>query len=117
MIVAFANCPVESATTYFAGVVTVPLKDGSGSKVTVPLALAVYVPSLATVSESKVQLVVGVEVVAHNFTEEGVNVAPAPAASFVRTVIVWFVSYAPVDVSFTAVGAGGTTGVRVDVAF
>jgi hypothetical protein len=60
--------------------------------------------------------VLAVDVVAHNFTEDAVSVAPDPAASFVSGEIVWFVSYAPVDVSFDAVGTGGTLGVNVDVA-
>jgi hypothetical protein len=62
------------------------------------------------------QLVLAVEVVAHNFTEDAVSVAPAPAASFVSGKIVWLVSYAPVEVSLAAVGTGGIIGVKVDVA-
>jgi hypothetical protein len=71
---------------------------------------------LGTVNVDKLQLALAVEVVAHNFTELAVNVAPDPAASFVSGEIVWLVSYAPVDVSFDAVGTGGTLGVNVDVA-
>ena len=82
-----------------------------------PLALAVYVPSLATVSELKVHELFGVEVVAHSLTVDATRVAGAVTASFVNTEIVWLTSYAPVDVSFTATGATGTTGVKVDVAF
>ena len=63
----------------------VPLKDGNGSNVTVPFALAVYVPSPTTVKVGNVQLLFAVAVVAHNFTDEGVNVAPAPATSLVKT--------------------------------
>ena len=64
----------------------------------------------------RLQLVLAVEVVAHNFTEDAVSVAPAPAASFVSGEIVWLVSYAPVEVSLAAVGTGGIIGVKVDVA-
>ena len=73
-------------------------------------------PSLGTVNVVRLQLVLAVDVVAHNFTEDAVSVAPDPAASFVSGEIVWLVSYAPVDVSFDAVGTGGTLGVNVDVA-
>ena len=44
------------------------------------------------------------------------SVAPAPAASPVNTSITWFVLYAPVDVSSSAVGGGGIVGVKVAVA-
>jgi hypothetical protein len=64
----------------------------------------------------RLQLVLAVEVVAHNFTEDAVSVASAPAASFVSGEIVWLVSYAPVEVSLAAVGTGGIIGVKVDVA-
>ena len=74
-------------------------------------------PSLATVKESKVQLVFGVDVVAQSLTVDATKIAGAVTASFVKTEIVWLTSYAPVDVSFTATGATGTTGVKVDVAF
>lgn len=73
-------------------------------------------PSFGTVNVVRLQLALAVEVVAHNFTEDAVNVAPEPGVSFVRGEIVWFVSYAPVDVSFMAVGTGGIIGVKVDVA-
>jgi hypothetical protein len=73
-------------------------------------------PSSGTVNVVRLQLVLAVDVVAHNFTEDAVSVAPDPAASFVSGEIVWLVSYAPVDVSFDAVGTGGTLGVNVDVA-
>ena len=72
---------------------------------------------MATVNVDKSQLAFAVEVVAQSFTLVGTNVAPEPGVSFVKIVIVWFVSYAPVDVSLLAIGAGGTVGVNVDVAF
>ena len=73
-------------------------------------------PSLGTVNVVKLQPALAVEVVAHNFTELAVKVAPDPGESFVRGEIVWLVLYAPVDVSFVAVGTGGMIGVNVDVA-
>ena len=82
VIVALATWPVESVTTYFTGV-AVPLKVGKGSKVTVPLAFTVYVPSPAIVNVVRLQLALAVLVVAHNFTLLDTNVAPLPAASFV----------------------------------
>ena len=87
MIVASSVRPVESATMYFTAEAT-PLKVGSGSNVTVPLALTVYVPSFATVKVDNEQLALTVAVVAHNFTLPVTNVAPAPAVSLVRIVIV-----------------------------
>ena len=84
VMVAPTFCKVESATTYLTAV-AVPLKVGNGSKVTVPFEFAVYVPSPVTVNDGNVQLASAVEVVAHNFTDEGVNVAPAPATSLVKT--------------------------------
>ena len=66
---------------------------------------------------SRSQLAFRVDVVAHNFTEVATSVAPAPATSPVNTSMTWFVSYAPVEVSLSAVGGGGIVGVNVDVAF
>ena len=63
------------------------------------------------------QLALAVEVVAQSFTDVVVSVAPEPAVSPVRTSITCAVLYAPVEVSLSAVGAGGTTGVKVDDAF
>jgi hypothetical protein len=77
VIVALATWPVESVTTYFTGV-AVPLKVGKGSKVTVPLAFTVYVPSPAIVNVVRLQLALAVLVVAHNFTLLDTNVAPLP---------------------------------------
>ena len=57
------------------------------------MALAVYVPSLATVKESKVQLVFGVDVVAQSLTVDATKVAGAVTASFVKTEIVWLVQF------------------------
>ena len=82
----------------------------------VPLAFTAYVPSFGTVNVVRLQLAFAVAVVEHNLTEVGTNVAPDPAESFVNGEIVWLVSYAPVEVSFVAVGTGGTIGVNVDVA-
>ena len=48
----------------------------------------------------------------HNLTVATLHsapVTPPPGTSFVNGVMVWFVSYAPVDVSFTMVSAGATT--------
>ena len=73
-------------------------------------------PWLGTVNVVKLQLTFAVEVVAHNFTEDAVSVAPEPAASFVSGEIVWLESYAPVEMSLVAVGTGGIIGVNVDVA-
>jgi hypothetical protein len=87
VMVAFVTCPVESTTTYFTGD-AVPVKDGKGSNVTVPLALTVYVPSPATVKVVRLQLELTVLVVAHNFTLLVTNVAPLPATSFVNGAIV-----------------------------
>jgi len=93
------------------------VKLGSGSNVTVPFELTVYVPWLATVNVVKVHEAFAVEVVAHSFTVNGSKIAGAVAVSFDNGEIVWLVSYAPDDVSFTASGGAGIVGVKVDVAF
>jgi hypothetical protein len=103
-----------SATTYFTGE-AVPTNDGNGSNVTVPFTLTVYVPSFGTVNVVKLQLAFAVDVVAHNFTVLATKVAGFVAESLLNGEIVWLVSYAPVDVSFTPTGGAGITGVRVDV--
>ena len=90
---------------------------GNGLNVTVPFVFTVYVPSPSTLSSVSEQSAFAVVVVAQSFTDVVVSVAPAPAASPVSTSITWFVSYAPLEVSLSAVGAGGTIGVNVDVAF
>jgi hypothetical protein len=87
VIVALASCVVESATTYFTGE-AVPVKVGNGSNVTVPFAFTVNVPWFATVKVVRLQLAFEVPVVAHNFTEDAVSVAPEPAVSFVKGEIV-----------------------------
>jgi hypothetical protein len=104
-----------SATTYFTGD-AVPTNVGNGSNVIVPFAFTVYVPSFDTVSVVSVQLAFTVDVVAHSFTLLATKVAGVVAESFVRGEIVWLVSNAPVDVSFTATGGAGMTGVIVEVA-
>ena len=86
VIVAPANWPVESVTAYFTGA-AVPLKVGNGSNVTVPFAFAVYVPSPVTVNVGNVQLLLAVEVVAHNFTDDATNVTGETTVSFVNTEI------------------------------
>jgi hypothetical protein len=91
VMVAFVTCPVESTTTYFTGD-AVPVKDGKGSNVTVPLALTVYVPSPATVKVVRLQLELTVLVVAHNFTLLAINVAGDVTVSLIKIEIVWFVS-------------------------
>ena len=73
-------------------------------------------PSPATVNVVRLHEVFTVEVVAHKRTVLGANVAGEVTVSFVRTEIVWFVSYAPDDVSLTATGGAGITGVKVEVA-
>ena len=91
VIVALVTWPVVSVTTYFTGE-AVPTNVGSGSNVTVPFAFTVYVPSLGTVKEERLQLAFAVEVVAHNFTDEGTNVAGVVAESLFNGEIVWLVS-------------------------
>ena len=103
VIVAPPNKVVESAATYFTGE-AVPTKVGNGSNVTVPFAFAVYVPSPATVNVDNVQLPFAVLVVAHNLTDDAVIVSDALGVSFVRTVMTWLVSYAPLDVSSARTG-------------
>ena len=78
--------------------------------------MTVYVPWLATVNVVRLQLAFAVAVVAHNFTVLATRVAGDVTVSFVKIVMVWFVSYAPVEVSFVATGGAGITGVSVDVA-
>jgi hypothetical protein len=87
VIVAPVTWPVESATTYFTAV-AVPLNVGSGSKVTVPFAFTVYVPSPATVNVVRLQLALAVLVVAHNFTLLAIKVAGDVTVSFVKMEIV-----------------------------
>jgi hypothetical protein len=53
----------------------------------------------------------------HNFTDVATSGAlAAPAVSFANGLIIWFVSYAPVEMSLVAAGGGGTIGVNVLVA-
>lgn len=104
-----------SCTTYFTGE-AVPVKVGNGSKVTVPFAFTVYVPWFATTNEVELQLAFAVNVDAHNFTLLATSVAGDVAKSFVSTEMSWLVSKAPLEVSFTAIGGAGTTGVNVEVA-
>jgi hypothetical protein len=104
-----------SATTYFTGD-AVPTNVGNGSKVIVPFAFTVYVPSFGTVSVVRLQLAFAVDVVAQSFTLVGTNVAGVVTESLLKGEIVWLVSNAPVEVSFTATGGAGITGVRVEVA-
>jgi hypothetical protein len=80
VMVAEATRPLTSATTYFTGD-AVPTKVGNGSKVTVPFALTVYVPSPPTVSVVSVQLAIAVEIFAHKRTLLGTSVAGATAES------------------------------------
>jgi hypothetical protein len=87
VMVAPVTWPVVSATTYFTGE-AVPRNVGNGSKVIVPFAFTVYVPSFGTVNVVRLQLAFAVEVVAHNFTDEGTNVAPEPGVSFASGEIV-----------------------------
>jgi hypothetical protein len=87
VIVAPVTCPVESATTYFTGEAS-PVKEGSGSKVTVPFALTVYVPSPEIVNVVRLQLALAVLVVAHNFTLLAIKVAGDVTVSFVKMEIV-----------------------------
>ena len=73
-------------------------------------------PSFGTVKVVKLQLAFTVDVVAHSFTVLGTNVAGDVTVSLPSIEIVWFVSNAPVDVSFTPTGGAGITGVSVEVA-
>ncbi len=73
-------------------------------------------PSPATVNDVRLHEAFAVDVDEHKRTVLGTNVAGDVTVSFVRTEIVWFVSYAPDDVSLTATGGAGITGVNVDVA-
>ena len=73
-------------------------------------------PSFGTVNTVRLQLAFAVDVVAHNFTVLATNVAGDVTVSLLNGEIVWLVSYAPVEVSFTATGGAGITGVRVEVA-
>ena len=107
-------CPKESTTTYLIGV-AVPIKVGSGSKVTAPVdAFSVYVPWLATVSVVDVHE--AVEVTELRQIPVGIDTsdAPTPAESFDVGVKVWLVSNAPLPESAAAVGGGTTVGVMVD---
>jgi hypothetical protein len=87
VIVAFVTWPVVSATMYFTGE-AVPTNVGSGSNVTVPFALTVYVPSFGTVNVVRLQLAFAVEVVAHNFTVLATNVAGDVTVSLLNGEIV-----------------------------
>ena len=58
-----------------------------------------------------------VDVVAHSFTDVATRVAGLFAPSLVAGVIVWLVSYAPLEMSFVALGGAGIIGVSVEVAF
>ena len=103
-----------------------PVNVGNGLNVTVPSSFTVYVPSPGTVRDVLVQLgAVSASFVPdvagssspHNFTVDATSGALEwPGSSLSRMSITWFVSYGPVEVSFSKSGAGGTTGVRVLVA-
>ena len=80
VIVALATCDIPSCTTYFTGD-AVPLKVGYGSKVTVPFAFTVYVPSFGTSRNERLQLASAVDVVAHSFTDEASSAESVPAES------------------------------------
>ena len=116
VIVALVCWLLVSVTTYFTGVAA-PLNVGSGSNVTVPSGLTVYVPSLGTTSESKLHELLADDVVKHNFKVLGIYVAGAVVVSLDNGEITWLVSYAPLGVSLLATGAAGITGVKVDVDF
>ena len=95
-----------------------PAKVSNGLNVTVPSGFTVYVPSPGTVTEVLSQLL-GVcnGSMPHNFTVDATSGALEwPGSSLSSMSITWFVSYGPVEVSFSSSGAGGTTGVRVLVA-
>ena len=96
-----------------------PVNVGNGSNVTTPVTgSTVYVPSFGTTSVVCVQLFgVWTGLMPHNFTVVATSGAlAAPAVSFANGLIVWFVSYVPVEMSFVAAGGGGTIGVNVLVA-
>ena len=73
-------------------------------------------PWPATVNDVRLQLAFAVDVDEHKRTVLATNVAGDVTVSFVSGLITWFVSYAPDDVSLTATGGAGITGVNVDVA-
>lgn len=50
----------------------------------------------------------------HSFKLEATRVSPLAAVSFVKTLLVWVVFQAPLEVSVVATGAAGTIGVKVD---
>ena len=107
-------CPSESATTYLIGV-AVPVKVGSGSKVTTPVdAFSVYVPWPATVSVVEVHDAVAVTELRQIPVGIDTSDAPEPAESFDVGVKVWLVSNDPLPESAAAVGGGTTVGVMVD---
>ena len=115
VIVEWATWPRESSIRYGTAVAVRLVKETSGSKVTVPFAFTVYVPSPATVKDVFVQLG-AVSEDPHNLSVDVTSGALAsPGLSFVNGEMVWFTSQSPVDVSAVAVGRGGTTGVNVSV--
>lgn len=104
--------------------VAVPLKLESGSNVTVPFGLTVYVPSPGIVTmvlshrlgdcASLTPDVVGSST-SHNFRLAASRGAETvPGVSLLNGVMVWLVSCAPDEVSFVATGGGMTVGVYVD---
>jgi hypothetical protein len=85
--------------------VATPDKAGSGSKVTVPSGLTVYVPSPATISEACEQIF-GVSPGAHNLIDD-TSASLAVKESLVNGEYVWLVSHGPVIASFIAFGPVG----------
>ena len=88
VIVVEVFCPIESVTEYITAV-AVPIKSGSGSKVTVPSEFTVYVPWPVMLSVVAVQLG-AVSDGPHNMTLLATKVVPLPATSFASWLIVWF---------------------------
>ena len=91
-----------------------PLKVGSGSNVTVPLALTVYVPCPET---SRVVCVhpFGVSLEPQSLSE--INGCPVAIVSLPSGVIIWFTFQSPSEISFVAAGFAITVGAYVDDTF
>ena len=90
-----------------------------GTNVTVPSAFTVYFPLFDSVRVVRLQFVPvngAVALAAHSLTDDGLRVEYADAVSLPRTLMTWVWFCSSYEVSFDAVGGGGTTGVSVEVA-
>ena len=87
------------------------MKVGSGLKVTVPFAFTVYTPSPATVTVVWVQDgAVSKGEIPHNLRVLKLNGAVVSGSSFASTLMIWFLSKAPDEISFRAFGIGRVGG-------